>query len=132
VHPAILGLWSDADSDFSRYGTRLYQTEGGEQMARHAVSPGGYTESGIAIRKGPAMERMTLDRITANPAVMGGKPCVRGTRVTVGTIVGLVAAGYDTDRILADYPYLEKEDVSQALAYAAWRAEEREVDLAAT
>ena len=101
-------------------------------MERCAVSPEGYTESGLAIRKGPAMERMTLDRITANPAVMGGKPCVRGTRVTVGTVVGLVAAGYDAGKILAAYPYLEREDVAQALAYAAWRAEEREVDLATT
>lgn len=78
------------------------------------------------------MDRMTLDRITTNPAVMGGKPCVRGTRVTVGTIVGLVAAGYDISRILTAYPYLEREDIAQALAYAAWRAEEREVDLVAT
>ena len=75
------------------------------------------------------MDRITLDRITANPSVMGGKPCVRGTRVTVGTIVGLVAAGHDFDQILAAYPYLEREDISQALSYAAWRAEEREVDL---
>lgn len=78
------------------------------------------------------MDRMTLDRITANPAVMGGKPCVRGTRVTVGTIVGLVAAGHEIDEVLAAYPYLEREDVAQALTYAAWRAEEREVDLAAS
>ena len=76
------------------------------------------------------MDRMTLDRITANPAVMGGKPCVRGTRVTVGAIVGLVAAGRGIDEVLAAYPYLEREDIAQALTYAAWRAEEREVDLA--
>lgn len=75
------------------------------------------------------MDRTRLDRITANPGVMGGKPCVRGTRVTVGTIVGLVAAGYDTERIISEYPYIEKEDILQALAYAAWRAEEREIDL---
>ena len=75
---------------------------------------------------------MTLDRITANPAVMGGKPCVRGTRVTVGTVVGLVAAGHDVAEILAAYPYLEGDDIAQALTYAAWRAEEREVDLAAS
>jgi len=78
------------------------------------------------------MDRMMLDRITANPGIMGGKPCVRGTRVTVGTIVGLVAAGYEVDRILAAYPYLEREDIAQALTYAAWRAEEREVDLVTT
>jgi len=71
-----------------------------------------------------------LDRITFNPEVMGGKPCIRGMRVTVGTIVGLVASGRAIDEVLADYPYLEREDVLQALSYAAWRAEEREVPLA--
>jgi uncharacterized protein (DUF433 family) len=101
-------------------------------VARYAADAAGYTGSGIAIGKGTGMDRMTLDRITASPAVMGGKPCVRGTRVTVGTIVGLVAAGHDADEILAAYPYLEREDIAQALTYAAWRAEEREVDLAAS
>ena len=71
-----------------------------------------------------------LTRITFNPEVMGGKPCIRGMRVTVGTIVGLVASGQTVDQVLADYPYLEREDVFEALAYAAWRAEEREVPLA--
>jgi len=71
-----------------------------------------------------------LTRITFNPEVMGGKPCIRGMRVTVGTIVGLVASGKTVDQVLADYPYLEREDVLEALAYAAWRAEEREVPLA--
>jgi uncharacterized protein (DUF433 family) len=71
-----------------------------------------------------------LDRITFNPEVMGGKPCIRGMRVTVGMIVGLVASGKTIDEVLADYPYLEREDVLQALSYAAWRAEEREVFLA--
>ena len=75
------------------------------------------------------MDRMTLDRITANPSIMGGKPCIRGTRMTVGTIVGLIAADYEINQILAAYPYLERDDISQALFYAAWRAEEREVDL---
>jgi uncharacterized protein (DUF433 family) len=70
-----------------------------------------------------------LDRITLDPAVMGGKPCVRGLRVTVGTIVRLVAAGRTTDEILAAYPYLVAEDIRQALEYAAWRAEERDVAL---
>ena len=58
---------------------------------------------------------------------MGGRPCIRGLRVTVGTIVGLLAAGHDADEVLAAYPYLERDDISQALAYAAWRAEEQEV-----
>jgi len=73
---------------------------------------------------------MQLQRITFNPAVMGGKPCIRGLRITVGTIVGLVAAGYSVDRILEAYPYLEKEDIFSALAYAAWRSEEYELNLA--
>ncbi len=72
----------------------------------------------------------TIDRITFDPEVMGGKPCIRGMRVTVGTIVGLVAAGRTREDILGRYPYLEEEDIHQALTYAAWRAEEIEVPLA--
>ena len=60
-----------------------------------------------------------LHRITQDPDVMGGRPCIRGLRVTVGTIVGLLAAGHDTDEVLAAYPYLERDDISQALACAA-------------
>jgi uncharacterized protein (DUF433 family) len=71
-----------------------------------------------------------LDRITFDPAVMGGKPCIRGMRVTVGTLVGLVAEGHAKAEILELYPYLEAEDIDQALAYAAWRAEEIDVPLA--
>jgi uncharacterized protein (DUF433 family) len=71
-----------------------------------------------------------FSRITQNPAVMGGKPCIRGMRVTVGMIVGQIAAGVSIDELLADYPYIEREDVFEALRYAAWRAEEREVELA--
>ena len=71
-----------------------------------------------------------IDRITFNPLVMGGKPCIRGLRVTVGTIVGLVASGKSVPDIIHLYPYLEQEDVSQALAYAAWRSEEVELSLA--
>jgi uncharacterized protein (DUF433 family) len=70
-----------------------------------------------------------FDRITHEPGVMGGKPCVRGMRVTVGMIVGQIGAGRTVEELLADYPYLEREDVLQALRYAAWRAEEREVTL---
>ena len=72
----------------------------------------------------------SFSRITQNPAVMGGKTCIRGKRVTVGMIVGQIAAGASIDELLADYPYLEREDVFEALRYAAWRAEEREVELA--
>lgn len=68
-------------------------------------------------------------RITQNPAVMGGKPCIRGLRVTVGMIVGQIGAGRTVEELLADYPYLEREDILEALRYAAWRAQEREVDL---
>ena len=68
-------------------------------------------------------------RITLDPAVMGGKPCIRGLRVTVGMIVGQIGAGRSIEALLGDYPYLEREDVLEALRYAAWRAEEREVDL---
>ncbi|BAY75133.1 DUF433 domain-containing protein [Nostoc sp. DSM 114161] len=70
-----------------------------------------------------------LTRITRNPEVMGGKPCIRGMRVTVGTIVGLMASGHSNSEILKAYPYLEEADIYEALAYAAWRAEEIEVPL---
>ncbi len=71
-----------------------------------------------------------LDRITQAPDVMGGRACVRGMRVTVGMIVGQIGAGRSIDELLADYPYLERDDVLQALQYAAWLAEELEVVLA--
>ncbi len=70
-----------------------------------------------------------LDRITLNPAVMGGKPCIRGMRITVGTIVGLMASNHARADVLKLYPYLEDADISEALAYAAWRAEEVEFPL---
>jgi uncharacterized protein (DUF433 family) len=70
-----------------------------------------------------------FSRITQDPAMMGGRPCIRGQRVTVGMIVGQIGAGRSIDALLADYPYLERDDVFEALRYAAWRAEEREVDL---
>jgi uncharacterized protein (DUF433 family) len=71
-----------------------------------------------------------LARITFNPEVMGGKPCIRGLRVTVGTIIGLMAAGHTPQEILAAYPYLELLDIYEALTYAAWRVEEIEIPLA--
>ncbi|MBJ7311002.1 DUF433 domain-containing protein [Rugamonas sp. CCM 8940] len=70
-----------------------------------------------------------LNRITQQPEVMGGKACIRGMRVTVGMLVGQIGAGHSIDEVLADYPCLEREDILQALRYAAWRAEEREVML---
>ena len=71
-----------------------------------------------------------LARITHDPNIMGGKPCIRGLRVTVGTIVGLVAAGHSHEEILRLYPYLVDDDIREALSYAAWRVEELEVPLA--
>jgi uncharacterized protein (DUF433 family) len=70
-----------------------------------------------------------FDRITQDPALMGGKPTIRGMRVTVGMIVGLIGSGHSIEKVLADYLYLEREDILQALRYAAWRADEREVTL---
>jgi uncharacterized protein (DUF433 family) len=70
-----------------------------------------------------------LQRITRDPAVMGGRPCIRGMRVTVGTVVGLLAAGRTHEEILQAYPYLESDDIRAALSYAAWRTEEVELPL---
>ena len=69
-------------------------------------------------------------RITFDASVMGGRPCIRGMRVTVGTVVGLVASGYSHEQILELYPYLEDADIADALEYAAWRAEEIDVPFA--
>ena len=68
-----------------------------------------------------------FDRITQNPAVMGGRACIRAMRVTVGMLVNQIGAGHTIDEILAGYPHLEREDVLQALRYAAWLAQDREV-----
>jgi len=72
----------------------------------------------------------SFDRITQNPAVMGGKPCIRGMRVTVGMIVGQIGAGVSIEKLLSDYPYLERGDIMQALQYAAAISQWREVALA--
>ena len=71
-----------------------------------------------------------LTRITFDSRIMGGKPCIRGMRVTVGMIVGLIASGHSFEEILLAYPYLEEEDLRESLHYAAWRVEEIEVPLA--
>ncbi len=71
-----------------------------------------------------------LDRITQQPGVMGGKACIRGMRITVGMVVGQIGARHSVDAVLKDFPYLERDDIMQALRYAAWRADEREVMLA--
>jgi uncharacterized protein (DUF433 family) len=72
---------------------------------------------------------MATDRITIDPKVMGGKPCIRGMRITVGMIVGMLAEGHTSAEVLQLYPYLEAEDIAQALSYAALRSEEREIEL---
>jgi uncharacterized protein (DUF433 family) len=87
-----------------------------------------YFEIDCPLRQEDAMRQ--LKRITVDPQVMGGKPCIRNLRVTVGTIVGLIGAGRTTEEVLDAYPYLEREDILEALSYAAWRAEEIEVSLA--
>ena len=69
---------------------------------------------------------MKIDRITFNPLIMGGKACIRGMRVTVSMVLGLLAAGHSKEVILEHYPYLESEDIDQCLSYAAWRVSERE------
>ena len=69
---------------------------------------------------------MAFPRISHDPAVMGDKPCIRVLRITVGTVVGLIASGSSRERILPAYPQLEAADIDEALAYAAWRMEERE------
>jgi uncharacterized protein (DUF433 family) len=71
-----------------------------------------------------------LDRITQSPDMMSGRPCIPGMRVTVSIIVGQIGAGVTIDELLTDYPYLEREDIMQALLYAEWRSDEREVLLA--
>jgi uncharacterized protein (DUF433 family) len=73
----------------------------------------------------------SLDRITRNPEIMAGKACIRGMRVTVATVVGLVASGHSNAEIVHAYPYLEEEDIRQSLAYAAWRVDEIEISLPA-
>lgn len=82
-----------------------------------------------ATMDGRSFTMVPLTRITFDQQVMGGKPCIRGLRITVGTIVGLVAAGRTIAEILAAYPYLEEADIREALSYAAWRVEETEVPL---
>lgn len=71
----------------------------------------------------------SFSRITFDMNIMGGKPCIRGMRVTVGMIIGLIASGYSYDVILKDYPYLEKDDIIESLSYAAWRVEEIELPM---
>lgn len=73
---------------------------------------------------------MFSDRISVDPAVMGGLPCIRGTRVTVSLVLGQLAGGRTSEELVADYPYLERADVLAALAYAAAIVNEREMPVA--
>lgn len=72
---------------------------------------------------------MAFERITTDPRVMGGVPCIRGLRVPVATVVGMVAEGVTNAEILGDFPYLEEEDIAEALRYAAEAVRERELPL---
>ena len=72
---------------------------------------------------------MRLDRITINPAQMGGVPCIRGLRIPVATVVGLVAQGMTETQVVQEYPDLEINDIRQALAYAAAAVDERQLPL---
>ena len=73
---------------------------------------------------------MSLERITVDPNRMGGLPCIRDLRVTVGMILGQLAAGQSHEQVLENYPYLESEDIAAALAFAAARVNERDLPLA--
>lgn len=83
-----------------------------------------HQESPFGIASGGIISEIKFTRITRDPLVMGGKACIRGMRVTVGMVVGLVASRRSFPEILAAYPYLEEEDIREALRYAAWRFEE--------
>jgi uncharacterized protein (DUF433 family) len=99
-------------------------------MSKLVFSASPATPLANEFREGKESHMSTLNRITQQPEVMGGKACIRGMRVTVGMVVGQIGAGHTINEILADFPYLEREDILQALRYATWRAEEREVVLA--
>ena len=73
---------------------------------------------------------MTLQRITVNPEIFGGRPCIRGMRFPVSRILGLLAAGETPESILESYPYLEKEDIQESLNYAALLADEQIIEFA--
>lgn len=77
------------------------------------------------------MTMKKFNRIVADPNVMGGKPCIRGMRITVGNILNLLASSLTNEEILKEYPYLEREDIEESLKYAAWRLSEYESDFSA-
>lgn len=73
---------------------------------------------------------MIFKRITVNPEIFGGKPCIRGLRFPVSRLLGLLAAGETSESILESYPYLEKEDIQEVLNYAAFLADEQIIEFA--
>jgi len=115
-----LATFTRADAPEPGVGGVTLLTAGLGTMVREAPPPSTHSD------------RDALARITHDPRVMGGRACIRGLRVTVGTIVGLLSAGRTVDEILREYPYLDTEDVQAALAYAAWRSEEIELPLKAS
>ncbi len=97
------------------------------------MRPGAVSHSGTRIERYPLPrydESMFLDRITVDPDRMNGLPCIRGLRVTVALVLGQLAAGQTREQILADYPYLEAEDITAALEFGAGRVNEREIEVA--
>ncbi len=102
------------------------------QSHQAATKPGSEGVRALVRRSRWPLRVSLLERITHDPTVMGGRPCIRGMRVTVGTIVGLLASGHSIDDVLSHYPYLERDDVLAALSFAAWRAEEVDVPLQAS
>jgi uncharacterized protein (DUF433 family) len=103
------------ESDPPHDGASSRSTQGeADAFRRSACDSPSYT---------PATVNPQFDRITVDPDRLGGKPCIRELRISVGMVVQMVAAGKTTDEILAEYPYLEAEDVKQALAYSAALAE---------
>jgi len=113
------------EREFGEYRTRPLVLKAWERFGRYGVQ----YHFVLSYLTDVEVSMKTLDRITFNQEVMGGKPCIRGLRITVGTIVGLIAAGRTKDEVLKLYPYLEPEDIDQALAYAAWRVEEIDVPI---
>jgi len=120
---------SDLDSACNGYGVVRSRAFGRESAQARAVFCTKRLCFTIEVSWAGPLNMPELTRITRDSRVMGGKPCIRGMRVTVGTVVGLVAAGRTREEILRDYPYLEAEDIAEALSYAAWRAGEVEVPL---
>src|SRR3989344_6838152 len=125
----VFGSLSSDESGYIKLPNRVTERAGYANQAHARTVQTRYRPDAVHFKtlRGDIMHQ--LQRIMLDPAVMGGKPCIRGMRITVGTVVGLLAAGHTEEEVLKAYPYLEKEDLREALAYAAWRAQEIEVPL---